>query len=122
MTDALGEAALGTTRRTLVRGAAWSVPVVAVAATAPAFAASPCSDRYSYLLNWGATPYTRANARNGSATVASADSTAVTVTFLSTLDDRLNVPDPTRNLTVPANTGHRHHGGPSRVQPGWSRR
>jgi hypothetical protein len=28
-------------RRTVVRGAAWSVPVVAVAATAPAFAASP---------------------------------------------------------------------------------
>lgn len=28
------------TRRTLVRGAAWSVPIVAVAATAPAFAAS----------------------------------------------------------------------------------
>lgn len=30
-------------RRTLVRGAAWTVPVVAVAATAPAFAASRCS-------------------------------------------------------------------------------
>lgn len=30
------------TRRTVVRGAAWSVPVVAVAAAAPAFAASPC--------------------------------------------------------------------------------
>lgn len=32
--------ALGPTRRTIVRGAAWSLPVVAVAATAPAFAAS----------------------------------------------------------------------------------
>lgn len=29
-------------RRTLVRGAAWSVPVVSIAAAAPAFAASPC--------------------------------------------------------------------------------
>ncbi|WP_210651227.1 hypothetical protein [Nocardioides sp. SYSU D00065] len=31
------------TRRTLTRGIAWSVPVVSVAATAPAFAASPCN-------------------------------------------------------------------------------
>lgn len=31
----------GTTRRSVVRGAAWSVPVVAAAAAAPAFAASP---------------------------------------------------------------------------------
>jgi hypothetical protein len=30
------------TRRTLTRTAVWSVPVVAVAATAPAYAASPC--------------------------------------------------------------------------------
>lgn len=30
-----------TTRRNIVRGAAWTVPVIAVAATAPAFAASP---------------------------------------------------------------------------------
>ena len=30
-------------RRTLVRGAAWTVPVISVAATAPAFAASRCS-------------------------------------------------------------------------------
>lgn len=32
-------------RRTLVRGAAWSVPVVSIAAAAPAFAASPCSTK-----------------------------------------------------------------------------
>lgn len=31
----------GTTRRSVVRGAAWSVPVVAAATAAPAFAASP---------------------------------------------------------------------------------
>lgn len=44
------------TRRTLVRGAAWSVPVISVAAAAPAFAASPC-DVSTYTLNWagGAT-------------------------------------------------------------------
>lgn len=33
----------GLSRRTVVRGAAWSVPVVSMAATAPAFAASPCA-------------------------------------------------------------------------------
>ncbi len=32
----------GTTRRTLLSGAAWAVPVVATAVGAPAFAASPC--------------------------------------------------------------------------------
>lgn len=37
------------TRRTLVRSAAWSVPAVAVAATAPAFAASYCP---TVTLNW----------------------------------------------------------------------
>ncbi|PUA81542.1 hypothetical protein [Nocardioides currus] len=36
------------TRRTLVRGAAWSVPVVSIAAAAPAFAASACNQ----TLNW----------------------------------------------------------------------
>jgi len=35
------------TRRTLVRGAAWSVPVVAIAATAPAFAASTATTGFT---------------------------------------------------------------------------
>jgi hypothetical protein len=96
---------LGTSRRTLVRGAAGSVPVVAVAATAPAFAASPCSDRYTYRLDWGTTPYTRAGARSSSATVASSDSSPVTVTFASISSTTANQPDATRNLSVPANTG-----------------
>ncbi len=42
MADQGAHASLSTTRRTVVRGAAWSVPVLAVAATAPAYAASPC--------------------------------------------------------------------------------
>ena len=40
------------TRRTLVRGAAWSVPVVAAATTAPAFAVSPCDLRQTVVTNW----------------------------------------------------------------------
>lgn len=42
MADLGASANLTTSRRTLVRGAAWSLPVVAVAATAPAYAASAC--------------------------------------------------------------------------------
>lgn len=37
----------GPTRRTVVRGAAWSVPVVAVAAVAPAFAVSTASSGFT---------------------------------------------------------------------------
>lgn len=37
-------------RRTVVRGAAWSIPVVAVAANAPAFAASTDAPGYSSYL------------------------------------------------------------------------
>lgn len=91
-------------RRTVVRGVAWSTPVVAVAATAPAFAASPCQTRYSYRLDWGTTPYSRTDARNGSASVTSAGGTPVSVT-LASLPVGANVPDAARNLTVPANTG-----------------
>ncbi|WP_322920228.1 hypothetical protein [Nocardioides renjunii] len=105
---------LSTSRRALVRGAAWSVPVVTMAATAPAFAASPCSDRYTYQLNWGTTPYSRTSFRASSATVSSLDSSAVTVSFASVsysndvvnnTTTSNNRPDQTRNLTVPANTG-----------------
>lgn len=44
-------AELAPSRRTLVRGAAWSVPVVAVAATAPAYAASSCAGQPTYTMN-----------------------------------------------------------------------
>jgi hypothetical protein len=46
-------------RRTVVRGAAWSVPVIAVAANAPAFAASPCVNKSALLpVTWSATSTT----------------------------------------------------------------
>ena len=44
-------AELAPSRRTLVRGAAWSVPVVAVAATAPAYAASSCAGQPAIAMN-----------------------------------------------------------------------
>ncbi|MBS2936462.1 hypothetical protein KDN32_01750 [Nocardioides sp. J2M5] len=40
---------ISTSRRTLVRGAAWSVPVIAATTAAPAFAASPCP---AVTLSW----------------------------------------------------------------------
>src|SRR6476660_8886973 len=40
------------TRRTVTRAAAWTVPVIAVAATAPAYAASPCNPRANQVLDW----------------------------------------------------------------------
>lgn len=54
MTETI-DRSLTTSRRTLVRGAAWSVPVVAVAATAPAYATSTCADG-AYRIRW-ATDY-----------------------------------------------------------------
>lgn len=47
----------GVTRRTLVKGAAWSVPVIAFAAPLPSAAASPCTPTTSYdTLQVGSSP------------------------------------------------------------------
>lgn len=46
-------------RRTVVRGAAWSVPVIAVATSAPAFATSPCANKTALLpVTWSGTSTT----------------------------------------------------------------
>ena len=61
---------LRASRRNVVRGAAWSVPVIAVATAAPAFAASPCDPRTNQVLAWDSTTttnWTRTNSRSGSA-------------------------------------------------------
>lgn len=56
----------GLARRTLVKGAAWSVPAVAVAAAAPALAHSgPCTP-FDVGATWQSSSYRRSN--NGSAT------------------------------------------------------
>lgn len=51
------------TRRTLTRAAVWSVPVIATASAAPAFAASPCDKRIAQVLDWDGNrvTYTRTN-------------------------------------------------------------
>jgi hypothetical protein len=89
-------------RRTVVRTAAWSVPVVAAATTAPAYAASPCSDTYSYALDWGntarttytppATP-TGAGVKTGSAYAlppSGSGAASLNVTFQSTVVGTVN--------------------------------
>ena len=56
-------------RRTVARAAAWTVPVVAVATAAPAYAASPCDRRANEVLDWDGsrTVYTRSNSRTAKA-------------------------------------------------------
>lgn len=52
------------TRRTVTRAAVWTVPVVAVATTAPAFASSGCNQRNGQVLDWDGVGviYTRTSA------------------------------------------------------------
>lgn len=76
----------GTTRRTVMRGAAWTVPVVAVAAAAPAFAASPCVNRSPVVSTSTAVTtapaqgYTRASNTQGSWRTADPDGAATVYT------------------------------------------
>jgi hypothetical protein len=98
-------------RRTVVRTAAWSVPVISVATAAPAFAASPCSDTYSYRLAWGTTSYaapTSAAPNRGVATVPASPgggpgAQSITVTLQSTFQGTTTAYD--GNLTVLPTTG-----------------
>ena len=59
------------TRRAVARGAAWTVPVLAVGAAAPLASASPCPP-VTYTLDWrdpGTSTYTRTSAAEGFALV-----------------------------------------------------
>ncbi|WP_424463219.1 hypothetical protein [Pseudoclavibacter helvolus] len=61
-------------RRTIITGAAWTIPVVAVATTAPFASASPCSQLYDGTLRVttgvaGGTNYTRTSPTAGAATI-----------------------------------------------------
>lgn len=88
-------------RRTIVRGAAWTVPVIAAATAAPAFAAS--CDTAAYRLNWGTTTYTKNNATAGTARVSGAvGSHPVVVTFASQMRGSMVAADD--NITVDTGT------------------
>jgi hypothetical protein len=102
----------GFSRRTIVRGAAWSVPVVSMAATAPAFASSTCKDG-AYRIRWGQD-------YNGTTKVATADristsgsgvvgAAALTLTITNSFGGSMqagSAPDGASNLTTsPFNVG-----------------
>lgn len=101
---------LRASRRNVVRGAAWSVPVVAVATAAPAFAASPCSDTYSYAVVWNdptRTTYVPPSAPTGTGTktgtataIAPAGSGASNVGVLFQSTTQGTVTRTATNLTV----------------------
>lgn len=93
-------------RRSVVRTAAWTVPVVAASTAVPAYAASCGSTTHAYTLDWNTVGYTTATSggtRTGTATVTGpSGADPVVVTFTSTVvgtDTRTN-----GNLTVQAGT------------------
>ena len=57
-------------RRTVARAAAWTVPVVAVATAAPAYAASPCDRRFNANFDWDgpSNTFTRTSGTSATAT------------------------------------------------------
>ena len=93
-------------RRAVVRGSAWTAPLLVVSTAAPAFAASTCNTTYSYRLNWGTTEFTRTSATSASARIVSSTvggPDIYAVFAVQTFGN--NAPDATRNLTVPSAAG-----------------
>ncbi|NYE35767.1 hypothetical protein F4692_000871 [Nocardioides cavernae] len=75
-------------RRSVTRAAAWTVPVVAVAATAPAYAASPCDSRAG-TVDWAnGSRFSRASASSATYTIPDPDGSgpgeALTLTISTT--------------------------------------
>lgn len=90
------------TRRTVARGAAWSVPVVVVGAAAPVAAASPCPP-VEYTIDWldtGSATYTRTTKYESFALVLppSPSDPTVRVDFSAALTGEMELTD--LNLTV----------------------
>lgn len=99
------------TRRTVVRGAAWTMPVVAAATTAPAFASS-CNTLWNYRLNWATSAYSHPTStpNRAVATIASTNGgptiyAVFTTTFFgSGAGDGFLPTGEARNLSVPSST------------------
>lgn len=73
-----------TTRRTLIRGAAWSAPVVVVAGSAPALAAStdPC-EPVPVTVDWQSADYVRNSDTSGVYTIPLSNGSTLTMTLSS---------------------------------------
>ena len=71
-------------RRTVTRAAAWTVPVIAVAAAAPAYAASHCNRRIGQVLDWDSSKVTFTRTSTSAKAVLDPDGTGPVPTL--TLD------------------------------------
>ncbi|WP_404371480.1 hypothetical protein [Kytococcus sedentarius] len=71
-----------TTRRTVMRSAAWTAPAVVVAGSAPALAASPCEPT-PVTVDWESANYTRKSAYEGVYTIPLSDGSTLTMTLNS---------------------------------------
>lgn len=101
-------------RRTLVAAGAWTVPVVAAATAAPAYAASPCQKTYSYKLQWRTASYTHDQAGStstslttsgGFTTVAPLTVGGATIYVVLESSRQGNTTfDSNRNLSIPGGT------------------
>lgn len=93
-------------RRTIVAAGAWTVPIVAAATAAPAYAASPCQTVYDYTLDWTNVGANYVRAPSGVAAYAmltsvpaGGDPIYVHFNTVRTTGTNGNFIDPDRNLT-----------------------
>jgi hypothetical protein len=95
-------------RRSLVKGAAWTLPVLAVAAPAPAYAVSPCTTLTSGSLVWSnASEYNRTSANRGDGMVPLGSSgSTVGVAIESTFTGYTALTTAPANLSVLATVGN----------------
>lgn len=97
-------------RRTVVRGAAWTVPVVAAATAAPAFATSACADGV-YEIRWANMNSSKVvtGVRTSTSGEGAVFNSALTVTVTSTFGGSMaagSAPDGASNLGIsPFNVG-----------------
>ncbi|MGO2750420.1 MAG: hypothetical protein ACTIA6_10260 [Pseudoclavibacter sp.] len=80
---------LAPSRRTIVAGAAWSIPVIAATMAAPAHAASQCDPNVT--LDW-ASNFTRTSNVSGTGSVTTPAGEVITFTLSSALGPRLSIP------------------------------
>lgn len=110
---------LGVSRRTLAKGAAWSVPAAAVVAAAPAYAKSPVPPPPPPVFNWAAGCATVGNGKGGCNGVDKTPQVPVFIQNFSGQTLQFQIlgarfwkdgdPEPTTALTTPqiwTNTGY----------------
>lgn len=94
-------------RRSLVAAGAWTVPVLAAATAAPAYAASCRSRNFDYVVDWklASADYNRATRTAIARSATGGQNMNVTFTGSNISTTNLYTLDPTYNLTVPGPSG-----------------